>query len=36
VAVEVQAALGCLGDIVGLTTTDEVLDKIFAEFCIGK
>lgn len=36
VAVEVQAALGCLGDIVGLTTPDEVLDKIFAEFCIGK
>lgn len=36
VAVEVQAALASLGDIVGLTTPDEVLDKIFAEFCIGK
>jgi tRNA modification GTPase len=35
-AVEVQAALDCLGDIVGLTTPDEVLDRIFAEFCIGK
>jgi tRNA modification GTPase len=36
VAVEVQAALAGLGDIVGMTTPDEVLDKIFAEFCIGK
>ena len=36
VAVEVQGALAGLGDIVGMTTPDEVLDKIFAEFCIGK
>lgn len=36
VAVEVQAALDGLGDIVGVTTPDEVLDRIFAEFCIGK
>lgn len=35
-AVEVQIALDYLGDIVGLTTTDDVLDRIFAEFCIGK
>ena len=35
-AVEVQTALDLLGDIVGLTTADEVLDRIFAEFCIGK
>jgi tRNA modification GTPase len=35
-AVEVQAALDCLGDIVGLTTPEDVLDRIFAEFCIGK
>ncbi|MDW7772264.1 MAG: tRNA uridine-5-carboxymethylaminomethyl(34) synthesis GTPase MnmE [Desulfobulbaceae bacterium] len=35
-AIEVQTALDCLGDIVGLTTTEDVLDKIFAEFCIGK
>jgi len=32
----VQAALDYLGDIVGLTTPDDVLDRIFAEFCIGK
>jgi tRNA modification GTPase len=35
-AVEVQSALDYLGDIVGLTTTEDILDRIFAEFCIGK
>ncbi len=35
-AVEVQSALDYLGDIVGLTTPDDVLDTIFSEFCIGK
>lgn len=35
-AVEVQGALDCLGDIVGLTTPDDVLDRIFSEFCLGK
>ena len=36
VAVEVQDALDIMGDIVGLTTPEDVLDIIFAEFCIGK
>ncbi len=35
-AVELQMALDCLSDIVGLTTPEDVLEKIFAEFCIGK
>jgi len=35
-AVEVQSALGDLGDITGLTTPDEVLDAVFSRFCIGK
>lgn len=35
-AVELQVALDHLGDIVGLTTTEDVLDVIFSEFCIGK
>ena len=35
-AIELQAALDYLGDIVGQTTTEDVLDKIFSEFCIGK
>lgn len=36
ISVEVQSALDYLGDIVGVTTAEDVLDKIFAEFCIGK
>jgi tRNA modification GTPase len=36
VAVELQESLDILGDIVGLTTPDDVLDIIFSEFCIGK
>jgi len=35
-AVEAQAALDFLGDIVGITTPEDVLDAIFEEFCIGK
>ena len=35
-AVDVQAALDHLGDIIGLTTPDDVLDEIFSRFCIGK
>lgn len=35
-AVELQAALESLSDIVGLTTPDDVLERIFSEFCIGK
>lgn len=36
VAVEIQAALDHLGEIVGETTTEEMLDLIFSRFCIGK
>ena len=36
VAFELQLALEALGDIVGATTAEDVLDRIFAEFCIGK
>ena len=35
-AIELQAALDHLGDIVGETTTEDVLDMIFERFCIGK
>ncbi len=35
-AIEVQSALDHLGDIVGLTTADDILEKIFSDFCIGK
>jgi len=35
-ALDIQLSLGCLGEIVGDTTSDDILDKIFSEFCIGK
>lgn len=35
-AIEIQSGLDHLGDIVGYTTTEDILDKIFSEFCIGK
>ena len=36
VACELQLALVELEAIVGLTSTEEVLDRIFSKFCIGK
>ncbi|MGM0680741.1 MAG: tRNA uridine-5-carboxymethylaminomethyl(34) synthesis GTPase MnmE [Thermodesulfobacteriota bacterium] len=35
-ALDLQAGLDCLGDIVGETTTEDVLDVIFQDFCLGK
>ena len=36
IALEVQEALGHLGEIIGVTTTEDLLDQIFSQFCIGK
>jgi tRNA modification GTPase len=35
-AVDLQRVLSALGEIVGVTTPDDLLNRIFAEFCIGK
>jgi tRNA modification GTPase len=35
-AIDLQAILAPLGDIVGETTAEDVLDMIFERFCIGK
>ena len=35
-AIDLQSALDNLGDIIGETTTEDVLDMIFDQFCIGK
>ncbi len=36
IAVDVAEALAALGLITGETTTEDVLDRIFSSFCIGK
>ena len=35
-ALEVREALAALGEITGQTTPEEVLERVFASFCIGK
>jgi len=36
VALDVKAALDAVGEVIGKTVTDDILNKIFSEFCIGK
>jgi tRNA modification GTPase len=36
IAAEVRTALECLGEVVGAVYTDDVLDRVFSRFCIGK
>jgi tRNA modification GTPase len=36
IALEVQEALAHLGEVIGLTTTEDLLDQIFSQFCLGK
>lgn len=36
VALDVRSALAALGEIVGEAVTEEVLDQVFQQFCIGK
>ncbi len=36
VAVDLRIATNAIGEIVGKTTTEDLLDSIFSTFCIGK
>jgi len=36
VAMDVRSAADALGEITGAITTDEILERVFSEFCIGK
>ncbi len=36
IAVDMQAAVACLGEITGEDVSESILDTVFARFCIGK
>ena len=36
ISVDLKAALDSLGEITGKTVTEDILDEIFSQFCIGK
>jgi tRNA modification GTPase len=36
VAMDLRVAADTLGEITGMITTDDILERIFSEFCIGK
>ncbi|MDE0187220.1 MAG: tRNA uridine-5-carboxymethylaminomethyl(34) synthesis GTPase MnmE [Candidatus Poribacteria bacterium] len=36
IAVDLRTSLDCLGEIVGKITAEDILDRIFSQFCIGK
>jgi tRNA modification GTPase len=36
IAVDLRSSLDAIGEIVGKTTTEDLLDRIFSQFCIGK
>jgi len=35
-ATHLRAAVGALDDLIGVVTADDVLDRVFASFCVGK
>ena len=35
-AMELRIAVGAIGEVVGKTTTEDLLDSIFSQFCLGK
>ena len=36
IAIDLKEAIDSLGEIIGVSIKDEILDKIFSRFCIGK
>ncbi len=36
VAIELRSALNSIGEVIGTVTTEDILQKIFSDFCIGK
>jgi tRNA modification GTPase len=35
-AMELRIGVNAIGEVVGKTTTEDLLDSIFSQFCIGK
>ena len=35
-ALDLRIAVNAVGEIVGQTSTDDLLDSIFSQFCLGK
>ena len=35
-AIDIQEAIGNLGEITGQTVSQEIVDKVFHNFCLGK
>ena len=33
---DIEVAISALGEIGGMTVSDEIIDSIFANFCVGK
>ncbi len=36
VSAELRLAIECLGEVTGAVYTDDILDRVFGRFCIGK
>ena len=36
VATELRTVADCLGEVTGAVYTDDILDRVFSRFCIGK
>ena len=36
IAMDLNSGLEALGEVIGATSNDELLDRIFSQFCIGK
>jgi tRNA modification GTPase len=36
VAMDLRIGVNAIGEVVGKTTTEDLLDSIFSQFCVGK
>ena len=36
VAVDLDQALGAVGEVIGVVDVEQILDSVFSQFCIGK